>query len=137
MTTIGPVGPAGAPRPTRRAGTTNRTDFAMPADAESAAAATDQAAAASAPAVLGSMLALQEFGGEQVQDRAARRRGQDLLGLLSELQRAMLAGADGAAVLARLAELAVDLPAAADERLTVMLSAIVLRARVELARQRR
>ena len=51
-----------------------------------------QAGAAAAPAAtsLGSMLTLQEAGGETVEDREARRHGYDMLAALAELQRALL-----------------------------------------------
>ena len=81
------------------------------------------------------MLALQEFGGETVEDREARRHGQEVLSVLAELQRALLTGNDEAAVLQRLAELAATLPRATDGRLAALVSAINLRVRVELARR--
>ena len=71
------------------------------------------------------MLALQELGEETVQDREARRHGQDMLAVLAELQRALLGGGDGVAVLHRLADLAAAAPAATDRRLAAMVSAIV------------
>ena len=88
----------------------------------------------SAPA-LASMLTLQELGGETIQDREARRHGQDMLGALTELQRSLLAADGDPAVLTRLAELATSVPRATDRRLAAMVSAIVVRVRVELARR--
>jgi hypothetical protein len=81
------------------------------------------------------MLALQEVGGEAPEDREARRHGHDLLDALAALQRAALTGGDGAAALERLADLAAAVPAAADGRLAAIVSAIVVRAKVELARR--
>jgi len=92
------------------------------------------ASEASAPA-LASMLTLQELGGETIQDREARRHGQDMLGALAELQRSLLAADGDPAVLTRLAELAAAVPRATDRRLAAMVSAIVVRVRVELARR--
>ena len=79
---------------------------------------------------------MQELGGETVADREARRHGQDMLAALAELQRALLGGDDDAAALQRLAELAAAVPRATDPRLAALVSAIVLRVRVELARRR-
>ena len=84
---------------------------------------------------LGSMLTLQEVGGETVEDREARRHGHDMLAALAELQRALLGGGGDAAALQRLADLAASVPHATDPRLAAMVSAIVLRVRVELARR--
>ncbi len=90
---------------------------------------------AAAPASLSGLLALQETGVEAPRDRAARRRGQDILAVLSALQRALLAGADPADTLEQLAALTADLPRALDPRLDAVLSAIALRGRVEVARR--
>jgi hypothetical protein len=89
-----------------------------------------------AEASLGVLLALQEAatGGGDVRDRAARRRGHDLLAELAALQRAVLAGDPGEDRLSRLADLAEQVPEAADPRLRDVLAAIALRARVEVAR---
>jgi hypothetical protein len=87
------------------------------------------------PVMLGGMIALQELGDERLEDRAARRRGHELLAALSGLQRALLADADDLEPLARLAGLAAEIPAAADPRLKEAVAAIVLRARVELAKR--
>ena len=101
-----------------------------PADA----GATTGAAETSAPA-LATMLSLQELGGETVRDREARRHGQDLLAALADLQRLILsAGSDGTA-LQRLADLAASVPHATDRRLNAIVSGIVARARVEVARR--
>jgi hypothetical protein len=81
------------------------------------------------------MLTLQEMGGETVQDREARRQGQDILAALADLQRLILsAGSDGES-LQRLADLVASAPHATDPRLNAIVSAIVARARVEMARR--
>lgn len=92
-------------------------------------------------ALLGAMLAAQEWGDPTAQDREGRRHGRAVLDLLAELQRALLAGMglaginEGASGIAqRLAALASVEPAAADPALASVLAAIRLRARVELAR---
>ena len=79
------------------------------------------------------LLALQEFGSTTERDARARRRGQAMLQSLSGLQLALL---DTAVDLARLRALAALLPGeeAADPALAEVISAIRLRARVELAR---
>jgi Class II flagellar assembly regulator len=86
------------------------------------------------PAMLVGALALQEFGGEAPQDRAARRRGYDLLAGLRALHRALLADRADPGPLADLARLAAEVPEAADPRLREVVAELVLRARVELAR---
>jgi hypothetical protein len=88
-----------------------------------------------AEASLAGLLALQEeLDGGPVRDRAARRRGRDLLAELASLQRDLLAGGPDAARLARLADLADTVPEAADPRLRDAVNAIALRARVEAVR---
>jgi copper homeostasis protein CutC len=54
---------------------------------------------------------------------------------LAGLQRALLTSGDDTAALQRLAELAAVVPRAADRRLAAMVSAIIVRVRVELARR--
>jgi hypothetical protein len=86
------------------------------------------------PAGLVGALALQEFGCEAPEDRAARRRGYDLLAGLRALHRALLADSMGPEPLAELAMLATEVPEAADPRLREVVAELVLRARVELTR---
>jgi hypothetical protein len=93
------------------------------------------AAAAPQATSLGSMLTLQELGGETAADREARRHGRDMLATLTELQRALLGGGDGVVALQHLADLAALVPQATDRRLAAMVSAIIVRVRVELARR--
>jgi protein-disulfide isomerase-like protein with CxxC motif len=95
--------------------------------------AAEAAEVAATPALVG-LLAVQEAESDAARNRAARRRGRELLEALSALQRAVLEGGADPAGLARLATLAEDTPAAADPALGEVVHAIVLRARVELAR---
>ncbi|MDE2515905.1 MAG: hypothetical protein KGL12_07760 [Rhodospirillales bacterium] len=110
-------------------------DFHMP-DAAEAPAAGALAAAGGSVAVLGAMLAAQEWGGPRAPNAAAQRHGRAMLDHLAALQRAMLGGSqDGlGAVLGRLGALAAVEPPPADPALAELLGAIRLRARVELAR---
>jgi hypothetical protein len=106
--------------------------FAVPAERAPASAAT------SAPAVvLGGLLALQEAEAEPPRDRAARRRGRDLLAALATLQRALLDAGPTPEVLERLAALVDHVPEAGDPALRQSVAAVVLRARVEIERYRR
>ncbi len=131
MTGIERVGwPIRASTASRRPGASG---FSVPLQPANTGAAT-AAAEASAPA-LATMLSLQEMGGETVQDREARRHGRDILAALVDLQRLILsAGSDGA-VLQRLADLVASVPPATDRGLSAIVSAIVARARVEVARR--
>ena len=105
--------------------------FAMPAG--SPPAGVGAALGATCPAVsLSGLIVLQDA--EPPRDRAARRRGQDILAALAELQRGLLGGEEGGA-LSRLASLIGELPQAADPRLGSVLAAVALRARIELARR--
>jgi hypothetical protein len=127
---IGPMAPAArspARSPARGAG------FAVPSG-RAPAAKGPAAAAETAELALGGMLALQEAESGSVRDRAARRRAQEMLEELAKLQRALLAERPDAAALHRLAELAADVPDAADPGLRQAVADVALRARVELAR---
>ena len=85
---------------------------------------------------LASMLALQELSDGTVQDREARRHGHDMLAALQALQRQLLTAADPSVALQRLEELAGGVPLAADPHTAALVSAILVRVRVELARRR-
>jgi hypothetical protein len=124
---IGPTTPAvrGPARPSVRG-----AGFRLPSDAAEAPAAS----AATAEVMLGGMLALQEAASAAVHDREARRRGQEMLAALARLQRALLEGHRDLPGLRRLADLAEDVPQAADPGLRQALAEVTLRARVELAR---
>ena len=118
-----------APRPAARDG----APAFMAAETEAAPGSARSASVA--PATLGSMLTLQELGGETGEDRQARRHGHLLLSALAELQRELLGGLGDVSSLERLATLLAAVPRATDRRLGAMVSAIVVRARVELARR--
>jgi hypothetical protein len=123
-----PVSPRGVSRAREKSG------FMVPSEPDVAGHATAVAATQATP--LASMLALQELGEETIEDREARRHSHVMLAMLAELQRALLGGSDEVDVLHRLADLAAAAaPAATDRRLAAMVSAIVLRVRVELARR--
>jgi hypothetical protein len=93
------------------------------------------AAAAGAMAPLGlGMLSLQESGGGAERDAAARRRAESLLEELDGLQAELLDGRRDTGRLARLAALE-EGEAGADPGLREAVQAIVLRARIELARR--
>jgi predicted ArsR family transcriptional regulator len=96
------------------------------------------AAAPAAEVALSGMLTLQEVDPPEQRDRAARRRGQDLLAELAALQRTLLSasGDTSAPALHRLAGLVQAVPLAADPALRQAVAAIMLRCRVELARYR-
>jgi len=115
-----------APRPKARG-------FAVPEALPDSSQA--QETAGTEAASLSSVLTLQEQGTEAVADREARQHGRSMLTELAALQRALLAGTNDASALERLAELAAAVPQAADSHLAAMVSAILLRVRVELARR--
>jgi Class II flagellar assembly regulator len=130
MTGIERIGGPVPPRVSSRAA--SRSPFSVPLQP---APGGMSAAAEASPPALASMLTLQELGGETVQDREARRHGHEMLAALADLQRALLAAAKDPTVLSRLAELVASVPQATDRRLAAMISAIVVRVRVELARR--
>jgi hypothetical protein len=133
MTAIEGIGRSSTTRPPGRASGATSTGFALPPEP---AAAKPMASAAPAPVTsLGSMLTLQEVAEMSVEDREARRHGQDVLALLRELQHGLLVNWDDESAVARLTELAATVPHATDRRLAALLSAVILRARVELARR--
>ncbi len=114
---------AGSPRRQAEAG-----GFRLPRADSGATSGVAGAAAIGTPG----MLALQEMPDPHLADREARRRGQDILAALAELQRALLgAGPLDADALARLAE---NVPQASDPALRAAVAALVLRARIEGAR---
>lgn len=127
---IGPIVPAArgpASVPVRGGG------FAVPSG-RGEAAASPAAAADVSEVTLGGMLALQEAESGSVRDREARRRGQEMLAELLRLQRGLLEGRRDLAALRHLAELAADVPEAADPALRQAVADVALRARIELAR---
>ncbi|HEY2616043.1 MAG TPA: flagellar assembly protein FliX [Acetobacteraceae bacterium] len=133
MTGIDGIGRTTPARSSVRTARPGSGGFAVPAESSATghAGATTQTEAVA----LSSMLTLQEFGGDAAADREACRHGEDMLSTLAELQRALLGGADTVETMQRLAALAAAVPRAADPRLAAMVSAIILRVRVELARR--
>lgn len=122
----------GAPTPSGRSrGAAPATGFAVP-DQPPRTVAADGVPAATA--LSAGLLALQADEAGAAQDRAARHHGRGVLAALAGLQRALLEGSGGAGSLAALAGLVANMPQAADPRLRAVQNAIVLRARVELAR---
>lgn len=91
-----------------------------------------------APAIgLDSLLMLQGIDDSVERDRGARKRRSAMIAALSDLQRAMLAAEDPALTLQALSDLAAEEPDAADPALASVLRAVVLRARLEVARRGR
>jgi len=131
MTGIEGVGWPIAPRAATRA--RMRSQFSVPSEPADAGNASAVVATQATP--LMSMLNLQEFAGETIEDREAHRHGHDLLAALADLQRALLGAGGDTAALQRLADLAGAVPYATDRRLAALVAAIVLRVRVELARR--
>lgn len=126
----GPTAPPAAIRPPAP-GTT--PGFAVPDETRGSAAAVQRPGGLVA---LAGLLALQ--GAEMVPDargREARRRGRAVLAALSSLQGALLGGGDPDAAATQLAAAISALPASADPGLHAILTAIKLRAMVELARR--
>jgi hypothetical protein len=128
-------GPARISLAGRGAAVPVRSGFSVSPEPAAAGAAT---AAGSAPtsASMAAMLSLQELDPERMRDRPGRRHGRSLLAALSALQRAVLTDQPGGAgqALAQLAALLADMPPVFDPGLADVLSAIRLRATVELAR---
>ena len=135
MTSIERVqGGSAAPQTSARPAPQGGAAFASALEAGAGRAPESPTGVAGASA-LASMLTLQEFGGGQVREREARRRGQGLLAALAALQRDLLSGGDGSEALQRLADLTATAADPDDRQLGAILNAITLRARVELARR--
>jgi Class II flagellar assembly regulator len=134
MTVINRVGPLSPGRPGARAGTGAAAGFLPPAELGPDAART-AAVATSVPVALESLLALQQVDEPTEQDRAARRHGQSLLGVLGRLQRLLLEDGDPAGALEQIRRLVAATPVAADPGLAAAVDMVVLRARIELARR--
>ncbi len=116
-----------AARPAQRKGAAG---FQVPEEAHGAAGAAPVAMMS-----LESMLSLQEVDPPAERDRRAKRQGQALLDALARLQASLLGGSEGTHGLEDLANLARDVPVAADPGLRGAVAAIVLRAHVEIARR--
>ena len=132
MASVGGVGRAAAARSGGARPAASAGGFFVAAGAGPGAAA---APAPAAPVSVDALLVLQEMGGENVRDRGARRHGEAMLRLLAALQRARLGGGgELATAVAELGGLIRGCPDAADPALRQLVSAIALRARIELAR---
>lgn len=99
--------------------------FALPPSASP-----EGAAPAAAIGAASGLLALQAAAEDAARDKAAERRGRDILDELAALQRDMLAGGASPARLRRLAALA-EGEGGADPALREIVAAISLRARVQ------
>jgi Class II flagellar assembly regulator len=129
MDGISAVGrPADPVRTPRRAGGGNFTLLPERADA-------GRSAEVAAEAEVGGLLLLQEQDVPGQRNRAARRRCDELLRALGDLQASMLAAGTDPDVVQRLASLAAALPQAADPTLAALTRMISLRARIEIARR--
>jgi hypothetical protein len=137
MDGVGRIGGPAVTRTARRAAGSG--GFAVPAESGDPHGPA-HAGAANAAAGLPGLLAVQEEAGDpsrqrRARDRAARAHAEALLAALAGLQQGLLGdGARGGAALARLSALAAGVPAAADPGLAALGRAVMLRARVELAR---
>ena len=129
MRAITPASPSRLVRGTRV--TTSAVGTSGFSVTDSGSAATP--APAGAPSLAG-LLAAQEYLVETARDRAARRHGHAMLGLLAELQRGFLIDDPAVATLRRLADLAVRAPEPDDAVLAALLRDCRLRVAVELAR---
>jgi hypothetical protein len=144
ITPAGAVPSATQPAASSRGQTRTGSGFAVPNSADQVGAGLSaQPGHAPAVASAGAMLALQEQAGQsvgrsaEVADREARRHGRDMLEALAALQRALLDEVDPALSLVRLAALAETQAPADDPALASIVSAIRLRARLELLRRTR
>ena len=127
MTAIASVsGPAQIAAPARAA--PHGTAFAVPSPPPAAAGA---GTSGIAPAAMAGLLAVQEGATGDRRAPAARRAGRALLGALSALQAALLAGQGEAGALEGLRDLLGAMPPAEDP----VLATIALRCRIELARR--
>ncbi|MBK1660601.1 hypothetical protein CKO45_20485, partial [Paracraurococcus ruber] len=120
------------PRVGRR-GEAGAGGFSLPAGGDAAAAGQAEGPASTAAVGL-SLLAVQEGGERAGRDQAAKRRAESVLQELQSLQLALLRDGPDPVALARLAALQSG-EEAADPILRDAVAAILLRAKVELARR--
>jgi hypothetical protein len=111
--------------------------FHVPDDISAPASGTAASLAPASAVALTALLATEVLDRDDVHDRAARTQGRAILHQLTALQAALLDPGRHAEALDQLAALITTLPHAAEPRLAALLSSIVLRARVELARHGR
>lgn len=140
MTTIGPLSGPAQTALRRTASRTGPGGFALPGAPPAAAPAEGARAAGAGPLLfLQEVSAAEEASGQAAQaraarDRAAQGRARALLTTLAALQHSLLRGDEGRAT-EQLRALLHDVPEAVDPALSALAGAIVLRARVELARR--
>lgn len=129
------VGGASA-TPTSRPAARSGAGFSLPGSSSSTGAhAASASSATSSLAGVSALMALQGVEDPTERRRRSIRRASSLLDRLDELKLAMLGGADGGAVLERLARnLAEERPEDSDEGLKSVLDQIDLRAAVEMAK---
>ena len=114
-----------------RAGGSARGSFALPPEQTDASRAADEIA----PAEVSGLFLLQEDQLPEQRNRAARRRCDQLLRALGELQLGLLAAGVDPELVPRLASLAAELPQAADPTLAALARMVSLRAKIEVARR--
>ena len=132
MSRVSGVGP-GVPVAPGRAQPATSGGFTVAAETKVAEAA---AAAVTQPVAPAAMLALQEAETETARNRKGHRHGAALLDALRQLQQELLGKpAETGPGIATLARLAASAPSVSDPELGQILSAIRLRARVELLRR--
>ena len=133
LSPLGRAGQAAILRPTRRASTGDAFNVSLAETGEPAAAETN--AAGRVDAVNPMLLHQLAVDGEERRDREAHRHGTDVLELLAELQRGLLGAKVETLPMERLLSLVENPPEAADPDLAAVTRAIVLRARIEIARR--
>ncbi len=132
MSRVSGVGPGAAVTPGRTQPAT-AGGFSVTGEAKAAEAAPVPAAE---PAALAGMLALQEAETETARNRKGQRHGAALLNAMRQLQQELLGAPEQAEPgISSLARLAASTPPVSDPVLAQILSAIRLRARVELLRR--
>lgn len=117
--------------PMRTRPKTGRGGFALPPEQADASRPAEEVT----PAEVGGLLLLQQHDMPEQRNRATRRRCDDLLRALGELQLGMLTAGTDPDVVRRLAALTAALPQAADPALVGLARMISLRARIEVARR--
>lgn len=128
LTIQGPGGPRAADRKPIRPNS-GASGFRLP---EPGAAPADMVASIAAPAIGGTSPPAAPDA--TAADRRARSHGGEMLDVLAQMQRDMLASGADPGSLHRLAELAAAIPDAASPDLRLALRAVATRAKVELAR---
>ena len=126
--------PPGILRPLRRVGTATGASFDASLRDVSEIAEPETVASAQLGTVNPMLLHEMSVLSEEERDREAHRHGNEILDLLAELQRGLLRSGIESALASRLASVVADAPVAANPALAATLRAVVLRARIEIAR---